>query len=176
MDGWSGEANWEPSSGAIVNRGDGGSTWASFFAPVDLSQVQDYAIDADIKLLKYTSTVQASFGLVVRSNDAGEGYGGGHCAAAGIFSCANGSSTYNAILWTTENQYIPSVLRFGTFDPGKGNWHHYHLEARGTQITFTIDRHRSFRADDTRYTMGGQVGLWSENCQLVVRNVSITEF
>ncbi|MCO1661110.1 hypothetical protein [Pseudonocardia humida] len=67
----------------------------------------------------------ASFGVVVRADSQGAGYGVGRCVAAGIFSCG-GPEPSVAVLWTAQDA---TVLDAVAFDPGH-EVHRYRIEVR----------------------------------------------
>ena len=135
-------------------------------------------IEADIQLVSYSASGSisgyGSFGLVVRAVDPQNGYGLGHCAAVGIFSCGSNQGSQPelaAVIWLP--QYPMSALRSTVFNPGKGVWHHYKATAKGTTITLNIDG-LTVALNDNRYTAGGRVGLWSDDCQIDVKNFVVT--
>ncbi len=161
----------------MVNTGKGYQTKASIVAPVDLASVDSYAVDADIQLVRYANEGMFSgldsFGIVVRVQDDGEGYGAGHCVSSGLFSCSSGQpADHVAVLWTASGSN-PTKLDIQPFLPGAEN-HHYRVEVRGNRLTVLIDGATVLSATDNSYLHGKRVGLWSDGCQVNVRSFAVS--
>ncbi len=160
----------------LVNNGESSRTTITAVAPVVLDSNDDYIVEAEIRKDKYSNeniSALASFGLVVRAPDEGEdgGYGLGHCAAVGIFSCSNASANYVAVLWTADGQ--ASVIKATAFKPGY-DWHTYKVEVKGTKIKLFVDGGLMFSGQDNRFLAGGRVGLWSYRTQVSVKSFAVT--
>ncbi|MFC5834374.1 family 16 glycoside hydrolase [Nonomuraea insulae] len=175
---WTETEGWRAVEGSLVNDGTSYSHEMTTSAPLILDDVSDYDVDADIQLLRYSDagliSGYASFGLVVRAQDDAEGYGYGlgHCAASGLFSCGTGrAANFAAVLWPAEDQ--PKVIEATAFRP-KSSWHHYRVEARGNELKLFIDGRLTLQVTDTRYPTGGRVGLWSRRAQINVKNFKVT--
>lgn len=161
--------SWKAAGGMLVNDGTANGAEMSIQAPVDLSGTADYVVDADIQLVAYSNNVYASFGIVVRAPEEGGGYGAGHCAAAGLFTC-DGASEHTAVIWTAEAQ--PSLIKARYFRPGE-SWHHYRVAVKGNELTLTIDGGLVLKASDNRFVSSGRVGLWSNAAQVSVRTFTV---
>ncbi|HJT03950.1 MAG TPA: family 16 glycoside hydrolase [Pseudonocardiaceae bacterium] len=177
LDGWGGSAEWATTNGMLVNTGQGQQAKASIVAPLDLSSTDSYAVDADIQLVRYTDegmfSAMDSFGVVVRVQDDGTGYGAGHCVSSGIFSCSsNQPDDHVAVLWTASGSN-PADLDIQQFRPGTG-YHHYRVEVRGNRLTVLIDGAAVLNATDNSYLGGKRVGLWSDHCQINVRSFAVS--
>jgi len=59
------------------------------------------------------------------------------------------------------------------FHPGTG-MHTYRVEIEDTSIRFYVDRRLALNVYDTRYLTGSEIGLWSQNTQLVVTSFKVT--
>jgi hypothetical protein len=143
-------------------------------APLDLSGVGDYAVDAEIQLLRYTdegmTSGLASFGVVVQIQEDGGGYTAGPCVSSGFFSCAPDQPTQRvAGLWADEGD---TTLDVRPFRP-RTDWHHYRVEVRGNTVTVFIDGAFALKATDNTYLGGRKVGLWSNRCQISVRSFEV---
>lgn len=171
LNGWIGTGDWKAVGGMLVNDASSGSMIMSIKAPVDLDGVADYAVDADIQLVRYDLTAD-SFGVVVRVPPDGHGgYAAGQCYAGGATSCVAGQkNTYSAVLWTAED--APSWLGEAPFRPNN-SWHHYRVEARANQIRLLVDGARMITATDNTYVVGGAAGLWSSGSQINVRSFKV---
>jgi len=138
--------------------------------------VADYAVQAEIQLVRYSDdgayTALDSFGLLVRSPSDGGGYQLGICASSGLASC--GKYDHEANLATGSQIPSNNPLQEVAFRPGYGNWHTYRMEVKGNTIKVLIDGGVVFQTTDNTYLDGGQVGLWSDRCQVSVRQFTIT--
>ncbi len=173
LGGWVGSDDWTAVRGQLVNNGMGQGTAASITAPVRIDSGTDYAVDAQIQLVRNSDggaiSGMASFGVVVRAHSTGGGYGAGRCVAAGIFSCG-GPDSSSAVLWTSENA---SGLDAAAFEPGH-EVHRYRLEVRGTKLTALIDGAPLLTAVDNAFTREGRIGLWSDRAQITVLSFEVS--
>lgn len=170
--GWSATEAWQTASGQLVNSGKGYGTGLSATAPVTLDGVANYAVDADMLLVSYANSALASFGVVVRATGSNDGYGAGHCAAGGLYSCGQkASSEWSAVIWGVDDQ--SAAMGATPFRPGT-DWHHYRVEVRGNTLTLIVDDSLVLGpVTDNRYLRGGRVGLWSNSVQVSVRNFGV---
>ncbi|MGH3932162.1 MAG: hypothetical protein ACRDTF_19545 [Pseudonocardiaceae bacterium] len=151
----------------------GTSYGESIVAPVLLDPAQHYAVEAQIQLARYsneeTFTRKASFGVVVRAESNGGGYGAGWCVSAGLLSC-DGPTGSVARLWNIGNG---EVLHAEAFRQDK-EVHRYRVEVRGTELTVLIDGEVTLTATDHTYLAGKRVGLWSDRAQISVLSFEVT--
>jgi hypothetical protein len=181
--GWVGPGDWAATNGMLVNNGNGNPPIFAPYHPGD-NCVSDYAVEAKITAIRYNSDRQASFGLVVRATDNGGGYTFSICAeikyafGATVGSCANnndGSDEYDALLLV--GQQFPD----GGTVPGKVGFkphfnigHIYRIEVQGDQISAFIDGNRIIGpVTDNSTLSGGQVGIWSTDCQINVNSFKV---
>lgn len=173
LGGWTGTDDWNAVDGKLLSRGTGFDNQVSITAPVLLDRVQDYAVEAQIQLVRNSNAGAisgvASFGVVVRADSNGGGYGAGRCTSAGIFSCGGPDSSV-AVLWTAGNGM---VLDATAFKPGE-EVHRYRLEVRGNQLTVLVDGAVILTATDNTYLTGKRVGLWSDQAQISVLSFEVT--
>ena len=181
--GWIGPGDWATTNGMLVNDGNGNPPIFAPYHPGD-NCITNYAVEAKITAIKYNSDRQASFGLVVRGTDNGGGYTFSICAevkyafGATVGSCANnndGSDEYDALLLV--GQQFPdggAVLGKVGFKPHFNIQHTYRVEVWGDQISAFIDGNRVIGpVTDNTTLVGGQVGLWSTDCQINVSSVEV---
>jgi|HubBroStandDraft_6_1064221.scaffolds.fasta_scaffold143471_3 hypothetical protein len=178
--GWVGTAAWNTVNGMLVNDGSARGDGMSVTAPPHLGSVRDYAVDADIQLVRYSDSYNehiASFGIIVRAQGTGppSGYGLGYCSGApSTTDCdAKQPSGRLGVIWPVRESY-PSILASAPFSPDPGTWHRYRVEVRGNGLTLKVDGAEVTSASDNSFLDGGRVGLWSDNVQIAVRSVVIT--
>jgi hypothetical protein len=173
LGGWVGSDDWAVAGGQLVNNGEGHGTEASVTAPVMIPAGTDFAVEAEIQLVRNSDggkiSGMGSFGVVARIGADEEGYGVGRCVAAGIFTCGPGTDDAVAVLWTARDA---EVLDQTAFQPG-GDPHRYRLEVRGNQLTALIDGSPVLQATDNSYLAGARVGLWSDRAQVSVRGFTV---
>jgi serine/threonine protein kinase len=174
LTGWTGTEGWTASGGMLNSNGQDYGNGAGMFAPLDLSEIPDYAVEAEIQVVRAAAgTISAlvSFGVVVRMQNDGTGYNVGSCASSGIFSCAtNQPAQWVAGLWADKGR---TTLDVRPFKPG-ADWHTYRIEVRGNRITVSIDGSPALSTTDNTYISGTKVGLWSNRIQISVRRFEIT--
>ncbi len=154
LSGWFGSSDWKSVNGMLVSDGTNNDSQLSITAPYAITVTPDYAIEAEIQVLR--SGGCSSFGLVARAEEDRRGY------RAGVNYCEfDGAS-----LWDFPD--IPHV----PYDPGTA-WHTYRLQVVGNALTFIIDGTPVISAIDNRYLAPGRVGLWSDEVQLNVRRFSV---
>ena len=54
------------------------------------------------------------------------------------------------------------------------NWHTYRIDVNGNTIIAWIEGAIVFQVTDDKFLSAGQVGLWSDHCQISVRSFTIT--
>lgn len=133
---------------------------AGVVAPTDVDTLDVFAVEVEIQLLRYEIT-NGSFGLMVRLQEDGEGYGVGH-----------DGSDEEAVLSAQPRRGRP-VLDSRPFRPG-GEWHTYRMEVRGNELAAFIDGAPVLDATDNTFGTG-RIGLWSSGAQLAVRNFRVME-
>jgi hypothetical protein len=173
--GWTGTDDWTVAGGQLHNDGTSYRNSVGMVAPLDLAGVRDYAVDAEIQLLRYSDSGmisgRAAFGVVVRAQQDGVGYNAGPCVSSGIYTCADDQPSQRvAGLWADEAR---TTLDVRPFRPGE-DWHHYRVEVRGNTIVVLIDGRLALSATDNTYLEGRKIGLWSSRCQISVRSFEVT--
>ena len=158
MGGWTGSEDWVANGGMLLSQGEDFSTQAGATAPINLAGVDAYAVEAEIALVRAISD-SGNFGVVVRAQENGVGYGAGHCDAA-------------ACLWTNVD-FAQTVLDKAPFTPGQDR-HRYRVEVRGNSLTFLIDGAQVLQVTDNTYLEGGRVGLWTNRSQVSVHSFEAT--
>lgn len=151
LNGWNGSEGWITSEGKLLST-DGADR---ILAPLDLTSVDNYAVEADIALVRGDF---GGFGLVVRVQPDGKAYRIGHDRSAGTaFLAAN----------NTELEARP-------YQPGEVS-HRYRVEVRENSITVFVDGAPTLSALDNTYLSGKRVGLFCYNgAQLSVRSFAVT--
>ncbi len=198
MNGWVGSEDWKTVEGMLISNGGRRSQEISITAPISLEAIRDYVVEVDIQLIKYadegSTSALNSFGLVVRAGEGNQGYGVGHCVSVeGLtfvpqqcapdkpeVGAANASPgdlapppVYVALIQTADDENR-EVIAVAPFRP-RGEWHHYRIEVKGNSIGLLIDDAGVvLSAVDNRYLEGDRVGLWSNGCQINVRNFKVT--
>lgn len=159
LDGWSGSEDWTALRGELLCAGQIFSLEAGTVAPIDVDTAGDFAVEAEIRLLRYAIT-NGSFGLMVRVQEDGSGYAVGH--------------DYADDLVVLRAQPGRPTLDRQPFTPGDG-WHRYRIEVRGNELSAFVDGSPVLGATDNTFLTGKRVGLWSSGAQLSVRSVEVTE-
>lgn len=154
LNGWFGSQDWKTVDGMLVSDGTNGSVRLSITAPAALNTIDDYAVEAEIQVVRALGC--SSFGVVARIDGKGGGY------QAGINYC----EFKGAAFWQMLD------LGYKEFQPGSG-WHTYRLEVQGNNLKFLIDEALALETSDNRYLSGGQVGLWSDEVQLNIRSFKV---
>lgn len=164
FNGWAGSQSWKTVNGIIVNDGTEFGTIMSPLKP-GREGVANYAVEAEIQVIKEGR--DGSFGIIMRS-DYYAGYifstGGGllyvdhHSAVISVNECP-----------TCYNSEILAENAFGL----DNEWHTYRVEVFGNELRLLIDGREFVRVTDNRFLEGGEIGLWSYNTQLQVRNFRV---
>jgi hypothetical protein len=155
----------------LVNDGNTGTfNPTTLWAACRLAGVTDYAVEAEIELIRYTYEVSTGFGIVVRADADRRGYAAGHCGGPGLSMC--GPNNWNAFVWSTEDPQHP--ISAAPFKPEPG-WHRYRVEVRGDNIKLYIDGNLYVAVTDSRYLSGPNIGLFSKAAVIRVRSFSVME-
>lgn len=160
LGGWSGSPDWAALRGELQCAGQDFSLEAGAVAPVDVDAVADFAVEAEIKLLRYTIT-NGSFGVMVRVQEDGSGYSAGHHVADDelvLRAQPGGRPTLDSQPFTADEE-----------------WHRYRIEVRGNELSAFVDGAPVLGATDNLFLTGKRVGLWSSGAQLSVRSFAVTE-
>jgi hypothetical protein len=160
LNGWSGSGDWSTLGGMLVCGGRDATASVGAVAPVDVSSANGYAVEADIQLLRY-NPADGSFGLAVRGQENGNGYGFGATTDGTI------------VLATDQNGVLQDTLDSKPFDPGS-NWHRFRIEVSGNTLRAFVDGSLVLNAIDNTFVAGDRVGLWSSGAQLNVRHFIVT--
>ena len=173
--GWTGSDDWTAMGGQLHSDGTSYGNGAGMVAPLDLTGVGDYAVDAEIQLLRNSDEGMfsglASFGVVVQMGEDGRGYTAGPCVSSGIYTCAPDQPTQRvAGLWADGGN---TTLDVRPFRP-RTDWHHYRVEVRGNTLKVLIDEAFALSATDNTHLRGRKVGLWSNRSQISVRSFEVT--
>jgi hypothetical protein len=168
LNGWLGAGDWKTVGGMLVNDGSGYDS--QIFAPYQpgLAHNDNYAIEAEIQLVRYTDTTfssRASFSILARVDTNKQGYQIGACAAFGFFSC--GTYTYNLF---ASNGSVN--IADAEFNPGT-EWHTYRAEMVNNTIKVLLDGNVVLQTTDNIFLSGGRVGLSSYRNQINVRSFRV---
>lgn len=168
MAGWFGSPDWKVVNGTLVN--DGTKNFfneleASILAPVQLSTMADYAVEADIQLITFRDMGiwAPTFGLAARFGEK-RGY---------LAGWQNFRRLSNALLiWPNilESFWLP--LAETSFDPGTRR-HVYRLEVKGNIVRLLVDGTTTAEVIDNRYLDAGRIGLWSSGAQIIVHSFKV---
>lgn len=159
LDGWSGSDGWTALRGELLYDGRSFDLTAGAVAPVEIDANADFAVEAEIRLLRYEIT-NGSFGVMARVQEDGTGYAAGHDAAD------------EAVVLRTEEGGGRPTLDRQPFDPGE-EWHTYRLEVRGNALRAFVDGGLVLSSTDNTFLAGKRVGLWSSGAQLSVRRFEV---
>lgn len=179
MNGWTASNDWHLVNGMLVNDGsqynyDGNPTAIAPYPPDDIT---NYSVQAEIRLDRYTDEGGgvATFGIVARSPDGNGGYKFGSCAAAGlIVSCGGSGQPDFEVILSDGSFYYDTPVKEVPFRPDYAVWHTYRIDVQDNIVTGWIDGRRVFQVTNNKYLSAGQVGLWSDRCQISVRSFQIT--
>lgn len=173
-DGWIGSDDWTTVNGTLVSRGTDRGNEAGISAPLNLDGIDAYAVEAEIQANRNSDggalSGLASYGVVVRIQDDGTGYGIGSCQSAGIYICAPDQPAPKIVgIWSDDGDTALDIRPFS----GSDDWHLYRIEVRDNTLTVYIDGSFALSATDNAY-LTGDVGLWSNRVQINVRRFAVT--
>lgn len=172
--GWTGSDDWAAVNGTLLSRGSDRGNQAGIIAPLNLGGIDSYAVEAEIQANRNSDAGAlsglASYGVVVRVQDDGSGYGIGSCQSAGIFICAPDQPASKVVgIWADEGDTALDIRP----SSGGDDWHLYRIEVRGNNLTVYVDGSYALSATDNTY-LTGDVGLWSNRVQISVRSFEVT--
>ena len=157
---WASTSDWTTTGGLLVNDGTGnGALLVPDYQPGDIA---DYAVETEVQAPRGIACGK-SFGISARRDiQAGTGYYGQilSCEPRAAIGILTGDT--NAGTNTTSQRFDPQVA-----------WHTYRLEVKGPRIGFLIDGVLVAETSDSRYTSGGQLGIWSIGVHLNARSFKV---
>jgi serine/threonine protein kinase len=161
LNGWAGSEDWKTVRGMLVDDGTNSSRGV-ITAPYQLGSITDYAVEAQIQVVRGIDDgfCSESFGALVRTTEEG-----GYLAGAGPVGCSN---AFIASIAGRNGQ----TLQVKSFTAGT-DWHTYRVEVRGNAIRLLVDGVAILETVDNRYLAGGQVGLASRSVVLNVRGLKV---
>jgi hypothetical protein len=155
LGGWTTSKDWSVLNGQLLSAGQDGGTEAGALAPVDLSAVTDYAVEAEIKFVRETFGY-GRYGVMVRIQEDGPGYTFGHNEGNVVLGLSNGTG-----------------LDRQAYTPGN-EWHTYRIEVRGNELHTFVDGSPTVSATDNTFLRGKRVGLYTQGAQISVRRFEVT--
>ncbi len=174
--------HWHVIDNQLLNDGKGTPPLLAPYNPGG-QNVSNYQVVARIKLIRYNNMKVNGFGLVVHGTSEKGGYTFSICHEAdssfGVpFTCDG--KTFNEALLFYDQDFPDGGTNSGkqfdhrAFQPPENKEFTYRIEVKGTTITAYInDQPVLGPVQDTRYISGGQVGIWSSDCQISVSSVQI---
>lgn len=170
-------SDWDAFDGMLVNDGtnDPGDSVPWLAAPFQAGEDADYAVEAEIQLVRTADTRTTGFGLVVRTSGRG-GYWIRYSPNLKCALCRSGSKVFvaagpdlgSALYRDGYDNYFVS----DEFQPDD-QWHTYRVEVDGNVIRFFFDDKLLLETIDNQYRAGGGVGLWASNSQITVRSFKV---
>lgn len=160
--GWQQAYGWSVLDGMLVSDGSGGdysSDWISAPYQPGAADVNNYAIEAEVQVVRWPEFSQTGFGLALRSG-----------FEAGVCRHGWGAATDATIKEINANCFEP--LKASAIAPGT-DWHLYRAEVVGNRIKFFVDGGLYAEVVDNRHLEGGSVGLWAGNFQVSVRSFKV---
>jgi len=159
--GWPANFGWKWVEGMLVNDGSNHDErkWiAAPYKPGD-STINDYAVEAEMQLVRGREYGCPSFGIVVR-----QAYQVGACVPWAYIRNSPSTAMVRVI---GQDPLEKTDLRLDT------DWHAYRIEVRGNSIQLLIDGAVVLETIDNQYLTGGQVGLLSNSVQVNVRSFKV---
>lgn len=166
---WSLTPGWGRLAGMLINNGTRGDK--DFFPALAAygPASADYAVEADIRVVKESDRLGDSFGVVVRVNGE-EGYAVGVASRGGPTRICY-LSAWKGVGFVGGGNSIRDNSRCRpagqTFSPDE-KLHTYRVEVRRNTIRLLIDDNVMTEATDNMFTSGSGTGLWSSHYQLEV--------
>lgn len=159
LGGWTTSEDWAVVGGKLVCQGKQLNERASAVAPVDLGDVDGFAVEAEIQLLQGDDRDGfGSFGVMTRVQDDGRGY-------------QLGPDGDNVLRLATAP--FGESLDKQPFTAGDG-WHKYRIEVKENELRAFVDGAPTLSTTDNTYLTGKRVGLWAFRAQLNVRSFTVT--
>lgn len=170
---WSGPG-WRELDGMLVTDGE---TAGRFAVPVDLRLVTDYALEAEIQVVKVMAWQgDGSWGYECPEVASHFGYFLLRDQEYETFICYNdyggSNNTYARISELPLSTFDPGPYR--TYDPGQ-EWRTYRLEVKGNQMRFLVDQQVVLEVTDNQFLSdtGGEVGFVCNYTQLALRSFRV---
>ncbi len=159
---WGNLSGWTVLDSELISDG---SNCTTLVAPVDLSDVRDYAVEAEIQGITAMEDT-FGFGVFARWNG-GERYWGGY---RGEYP-----AQFMIALGTEVPSYWGSAPIAGNGDVALDNeWHTYRLAVEKNRSRLYIDGSEVTRAVDNRLLSAGDAGIWCNGAiQLAIRSFKI---
>lgn len=158
--GWPVSQDWKTVDSVLVNDGTIFDYDRWIKAPFAPSNVNNYAVEAEIQLVNAEGT---GFGIVARAaENAGYRIGVrvGCCPRAAVIADSGNRFNYGQDIASTE------------FQPGN-EWHTYRVEVQGNTVRLLIDGNVMTEATVNQFLTGGEVGLFSISSQINVRSFRV---
>ena len=155
LNGWAGSSDWKTVSGMLVN--DGTSYTSIILAPYKPGNLSDYAIEAQIQLVRFSQQCNRGIGLAVRVDTGGGGY------LAGVDAACNSTvdiRTQNQVL-VSKNYELDTEV------------HLYRVEVKANTIKLFMDGTLVLETMDNRFLSGGQVGLYGSQASFNVHSFRV---
>jgi serine/threonine protein kinase len=159
---WTGAAQWK-----WIQKGQIGSDGTSTDNFLLLSSYHpstpNYAVEAQIQLVRYTSSYYGDFGILVRTDAGGNGYYASVDQTNGlIIALMDGSNQDNYGANLNQNSYTPDT-----------KYHTYRIEVKTNTITLFLDGQQIGQATDNTYLDARQVGLRAYNAEINVTSFKV---
>jgi hypothetical protein len=157
---------WKHLRGMLLNDGTGDQN--TLVLPVNLGQLTDYSIEAEIQLVGFVPNCgQAWFGLVLRQIESS--------SYSGYFYsrwCRLDDDNYLRLSESGDNG---STLAERDFTPDT-EWHTYRLQVVGNVLSLFVDDNLMLEKIDNRLITdnGGHVGIFSNAAQVNIRRITVT--
>ncbi|MCA1666890.1 MAG: DUF1080 domain-containing protein [Thermomicrobia bacterium] len=147
--GWATPKGWKIFNGTLVNDGTGGGQ--SLPAPYQTSRT-DYAIEADIEIVRIPNSLCADFGLYARGSYWAGFYAYNECRA--FINAGNDAIAVKGFKPKAERQT-------------------YRLEVQGNTIRFLINGGLVLETNDNRYLSAGELGMSCDQTQIIVHSFRV---
>jgi len=148
-DGWATPKGWKIFNGSLVNDGTGGGQYLP--APYQTSRA-DYAIEADIGIVRIPNCQCADFGFYARAN-----YWAGFNKYPTCYANINAGNDRIA-----AKEFMPKAER-----------QTYRLEVHGNTIRFLINGGLVLETLDNRYLSAGELGMSCDQTQIIVHSFRV---
>lgn len=161
LNGWPSTFGWKVVNSMYVNDGsnDDYRNWVP--APVELGQITNYSIRAEMQFVDSLDAQCDSVGIIART-----GYGGGVRRSYNPFYCDYRTGAVVRVLG--ERPFLEQEI---TTDNA---WHVYELTVRNNVLSLSIDGAMTLEGQDNHYLEGGRIGLWAAKGQANVRSFRVT--
>lgn len=147
-----GAGGWHYLDGMLIN--DGSAGFSTVQAPIDLGEISDYAVEADIQVVAGNCP---GFGVFARRTDKGAYYGGD-------------LGFDRAGIKIDLGQY-PTIAE-GRFT-NDGDWHTFRLEVNGNRLRLLVDGAVMAETTNNEFLDAGTAGIFNCGDQIDVRTFRI---